>query len=299
MSAGPWQNYAPQPAQTPQAPAQSGPWANYAPQGASQATQPQSWADTAAQYAVAAGHFLKNMVPHPAAPPPLPAQNAEEWQKLSPQQKQDFGKQVSDWQAKNMVGSVNIAAGFMGAPKAASAAGAAAGKVADFAAPSSRLLEPAQQAFQNVMSKAKDVPVDVSGPGNAALKIGELSQRGHTMPKVIRDFLKRVTDPAQGDLTYQEARDFYSKAGEITSDEARKMSPSIRFWLNKFRGALGEANEDAAATVGQGGNYTSAMTDYARGKAMQAARSRVAKIGLKYVLPAGVGGALAKDYLGH
>src|SRR5689334_657297 len=86
-----------------------------------------SWLDTVTDYAKSAGHFLQNIAPHPAAPPVLPAQNAEEWAKLTPEQKQDFTKQVSDWQAKNMVGSMNLAAGFMGGKEGLQMVGKAAG----------------------------------------------------------------------------------------------------------------------------------------------------------------------------
>ena len=75
--------------------------------------QPQGWGDTVERYALAAGHFLKSVLPHPEAPPALPASTPEDWAKLTTDQKQAFSKQLSDWETRQAGQSANIATGFM------------------------------------------------------------------------------------------------------------------------------------------------------------------------------------------
>ena len=63
--------------------------------------------------------------------------------------------------------------------------------------------------------------------------IGDCRRSGGTMPKVLRDFIKRTTDPNQGPLTYEEARQFYSNAStRLSAEEAapnRKLRPTPRW----------------------------------------------------------------------
>jgi hypothetical protein len=37
--------------------------------------------------------------------------------------------------------------------------------------------------------------VDITAPGNKALEIADYASSGGTMPKVVRDFINRTTDP--------------------------------------------------------------------------------------------------------
>lgn len=118
--------------------------------------------------------------------------------------------------------------------------------------------------FQQVMAVAKDAPVDISGPGNAALRIMQLSERGGTMPKAVRDLLKRVTDPEKGPLRYEEARDFASNISRLSADEFNRLTPALKREVGNLRVTLNHAIEKTAASVGQGKTYQSAMKEYRR-----------------------------------
>ena len=124
--------------------------------------------------------------------------------------------------------------------------------------------ERAGQKFQQVMSVARHNPVDVAGPGNVALEIDKLAQSGGWLPKVVRDFLKRTTDPAKGPLTYEEARAFYSNATRLSVDEMKRLTPNAKRMIGKFTQALGDSVKGAASDAGQLEKYNSAMKEYYR-----------------------------------
>lgn len=122
----------------------------------------------------------------------------------------------------------------------------------------------AGQNFQRVMSKAGNVPVDISAPGNVALRIQQLADRGAPMPQVVRKFLLRVTDPSKPPMVYEELRDFASNVSRLSVDEQRRLSPVVRMELGNLRSALNHAAGKAAAAVGEGERYASAMKEYAQ-----------------------------------
>ena len=117
--------------------------------------------------------------------------------------------------------------------------------------------------FQEVMRAVGDKSVDIARPGDAALRITELAERGSAMPKVVRDFLRRSTDPGKGDITYKEARDFYSNISRLSADEMKRLSPVIKRELGGLRESLKEALAKTAASGGKERVYRSAMREYA------------------------------------
>lgn len=134
--------------------------------------------------------------------------------------------------------------------------------------------------FETVMKAAHTRPVDVSQAGDVALRIQELADRGSSMPMVVRKFLKRVTDPAQGDLTYKEARDFYHNISRLSANEVQRLTPVVHREVNALRVALNQALERTAAGVGKGKEYAEAMSEYrraARGREMVDAVGNAAK----------------------
>lgn len=163
----------------------------------------------------------------------------------------------------------------------------------------STALKKAGQGFQEVMGAAKSVPVDVSTPGNTALQIQKLAESGGAMPKVIRDFVKRVTDPSKAPLTYEEARDFYSNASRLSADEAQRLTPVMKRWVGQFRSDLGDSISQAASQVGKGDVYQDAMQGYAQGMRQQdfvnLLKNAAVKT-VKYGLPTGIG-ATAGGYV--
>lgn len=122
----------------------------------------------------------------------------------------------------------------------------------------------AGRALGQVKQVAGEVPVNVNEAGDVALRIKDLADRGASMPKVIRNFLSRVTDPEGAPVTFAEARDFYSNASKLSAAEGQRMIPAVRREVALFTQALGRSITETAASVGQGGKFTGAMTEYAR-----------------------------------
>jgi hypothetical protein len=118
--------------------------------------------------------------------------------------------------------------------------------------------------FQEVMGAAKNVPVNVSDPGNVALRIQQLAERGGSMPKVARDFLRRVTDPTKPSMTYEEARDFYHNISRLSADEFNRLTPVMKREVGNLRVALNRSIEGAAQQAGKLAEYRAAMAEYAR-----------------------------------
>jgi hypothetical protein len=137
----------------------------------------------------------------------------------------------------------------------------AGGKAAIEAIPSAAK---AGAKFQSVMRAAKDVPIDITNPGNVALRIQELAERGGSMPMAVRKFLTRVTDPDKAPMVYEEARDFASNISRLSANEFQRLTPAIQREVAGMRVALNKSVADAAATAGKGHEYAEAMTEYAK-----------------------------------
>ncbi len=159
----------------------------------------------------------------------------------------------------------------------------------------------AGRTFQTVMSAAKDVPLDVAGPGNAALEIQQLGSRGGTTPRAVTQFMRRITDPAQSPMTYQEGRDWASNISRLSADEYNRLTPVIKKAMGNFRTELSGSLRGAADTVGQGEAYQNAMKEYAQAKQIQDVLSTVGhgiQRGLPYASGAGLGYLLAQKLSG-
>jgi hypothetical protein len=159
--------------------------------------------------------------------------------------------------------------------------------------------ERAGEAFSQIMSAAHDVPVNVTKPGNTALRIQDLANSGGSMPKVVRDFLKRVTDPDKGPLTYAEARDFYSNATRLSADEAQRLTGSMKLQVAKFTSDLDAAISGAADRVGKLDQYRKAMGEYHSAMRLQALGQGVkdAAVSTAAKAAAGAGAGAVGGYL--
>lgn len=163
----------------------------------------------------------------------------------------------------------------------------------------------AGRGFQEVMSAARHVPVDVNAPGQVALRIQELADRGASMPMVVRKFLGRITDPAKADLTYEEARDFASNISRLSADEYGRLTPVIAREVASLRASLNQAIGGAAAKAGKLAEYRSAMSEYASAMHLQQMITDAlegAKRALPYASAVGAGQWLSKkmqNYLGE
>src|SRR5208282_170156 len=164
-------------------------------------------------------------------------------------------------------------------PAASEGAGKLAAAIGERVTPSGMMAR-AGRGFQEVMGAAKNVPVSLKGAGDAALEIETQARSGGSMPKVIRDFLRRATDPQQGEMTYEEARRFYSNASRLSADEMGRLTPNMRRLVGQFTKNLGTGIEDAAGKAGKLPEYTEAMQGYRRGAQLKGAIQSAKKIAL-------------------
>jgi hypothetical protein len=111
--------------------------------------------------------------------------------------------------------------------------------------------------------------VAVEGAGQAALSAQEMQQAGRTMPRVMQRFLQRVTAPNAAPLTYDEARQFESAAGDLSANENAALASGMRRQLNQFRGQLRQAIQQTADDAGVGQQYSQGITDYATAKRLE------------------------------
>jgi hypothetical protein len=147
------------------------------------------------------------------------------------------------------------------------------------------------------MEAAGHVPIDAGAAGNVALEADRLARSGGAMPKVLRDFIKRATDPDQGPITYAEARDFYSNATRLSADEFNRLTPVIRRQVGQFTQVLGNALADAAAQAGKLPEYQQAMREYARASSLRQFGQDAGSFLVKRALPVGVGGYVVDQWL--
>ena len=122
----------------------------------------------------------------------------------------------------------------------------------------------AGRLFGEVQASAGSMPIDVQAPGDVALRMRDMASLGGRLPKVVKDFITRATDPTkQGPITFEEGRDFYSNAGgRLSVDEINKMTPQMRRALGEFSSALNSSLTEVADAAGKGPEYLDAMRQY-------------------------------------
>jgi hypothetical protein len=170
------------------------------------------------------------------------------------------------------------------------------GAGAKAAAPGNRMRK-AGALIEEVTAKAGDMAVDVTKVGNQALRIEQLAERGGVKPKVVRDFLKRITDPEKGPLTFNEARDFYNNASRLTRSEAGRLTAPLRRELVQFTRHMHNSLLDAAEAAGKGEQYSRGIKNYASAAKWARRFKKVKPIAQKAALGAlTTGGAGAVGY---
>lgn len=147
--------------------------------------------------------------------------------------------------------------------------------------------------FSEASSAAGETPIDLSRPGNTALKIKDMSEAGGSMPKVIRDFIRRNTDPSKPPLTYDEARQFYSNASRLSADEGMRLTPQMKRMLGQFTNDLGESISQTAEQAGVGPQYQGAMKQYRQAAKLEDMVDSLKKNAIKIGLGAAGTGAAA------
>lgn len=171
--------------------------------------------------------------------------------------------------------------------------------VAEMAIPVAKTIEAIPSAvragrlFQDVMSVAKEVPINVEAPGQAALKIMDIAEQGGgSLPQPVRQFLNWVTNPAKEPMNYEVARRFASGISRLSANEMGRLSPVVAREIASLRVALNKSVADAAGSVGKGIEHAKAMTEYAKAKQLQGAIDEVLA-GAKSALPKAIGGGAA------
>ena len=102
------------------------------------------------------------------------------------------------------------------------------------------------------------------------------------MPKVMKDFIKRTTDPNLGDLTHSEARQFLSNAGQrLSTDERMKLTPMATRYLSLFASSLDDAIRWTAEAAGVLDDYTNAVDEYRKAMKLNDAWEAVKEQGVR------------------
>lgn len=122
----------------------------------------------------------------------------------------------------------------------------------------------AGQNIQAASQAAKGAPVNVEKVGQEGLRALELQAAGGSMPRAASQFMRRVTDPKAPDLTFEEARDFYSNLSRLSTNEFGRLNPTMQRQIGTMRQALHEALVESAETVGKGGQYARGISEYAK-----------------------------------
>jgi hypothetical protein len=243
-------------------------------------------------------------------------------QRLSEFAARGQGKGVGDFMASAPLGALRVAKGtseipqgkiWEGTKNVLGGAAEAATMPSMFFAPeatsaASKLLpstEKAGKLLESVEQAAGHVPLDLKGPGKAAMEIVENAKSGGTRPKVIADFMRRISDQTRPPLTYAEARKFYENAiSKFAPDiHGNPLKGKPRYMLAKFAKSLDQAIQGAAEKVGKGQEYAEAMRKYHSASkfesAAKAAKSKAGRMaGAAAVGAAGAAGAkTAYDWL--
>jgi hypothetical protein len=157
-------------------------------------------------------------------------------------------------------------------------------------------------AFEKLREVAGTWRIGWTKPGNIALEASDFAEKGNFLPAVLRRFVQRVTGPGKTEMTYDEARDFYSTASRLTADQQAKIAPKMRMYLARFTQALGQEIETAAQKAGKLQEYKSAMRDYHIASGLEEAATSIRDAAVKKIIPwsvyAYVAGKLAKSMIG-
>ena len=148
--------------------------------------------------------------------------------------------------------------------------------------------------FQDVMGAARNLPVDMSAPGNAALRVAEMAQHGGGTewgPAPVRQLIRYITDPKKPQMTYEVARDFASNISRLSARELASIPPAMKREIQELRVVLNEAVAQTAQKAGKGAEYKAAMREYAQAMRLRDIGDKTVK-GAKKALPiATAGGA--------
>jgi len=97
----------------------------------------------------------------------------------------------------------------------------------------------AGERFQQLESAIGKNPIDVTEPGQLALKLEKLKEAGTSVPGVVGKFIDRVKASDKRRLTYSEARQFYKNMGDLSAAEKSSLNKQMRYFINDYGCLLG------------------------------------------------------------
>ena len=136
-----------------------------------------------------------------------------------------------------------------------------------------------------------------------ARRMVDLTEAGHGNPPApVAQFLKRMAVKFEGEqatrlparLTFQEARDMYSAARNLTRNQLDNLTGKMGSEVIKFASALGDSLQNAAQSLGQGEKYAAAMKEYRNAKTVGDVVDVAKRYGIRIGLGGLIGGAAAK-----
>lgn len=147
--------------------------------------------------------------------------------------------------------------------------------------------------FSEVMGAAKGLPINEIPVAQQAMRIKEFASHGATMPKAVNDFLRYVSNPNQGQMTYETGRDFLVNLGRLSVSERMAMNPPMQREVAIMTGNLAKSVADAANAAGKGQVYAQAMKEYGQAKQLQSVYDAFLAGAKKGALPAAIAGGAA------
>lgn len=194
------------------------------------------------------------------------------------------------------------------APEAAEGASAlpsAAGKAFSSLIPSTAR---AGEKLNQVMSVAKDIPLDLPTIRNSLTEITKLAARGGDMPTSAGKLAKRIAFNPEGEvvkdipanLTYEEARDFYHNIGDDIASSLDAKKKTMARALSILKNNLGQEIQNATAKQITNPElpetYRSAMAEYHHASQLRDFLNDALQYSVRY-LPWAAGAYLAKNYI--
>jgi hypothetical protein len=213
----------------------------------------------------------------------------------------ELGQEGKRWQGtKDVVGgtldAVQIPAAFAGGEGVevgAAGAAKAVGKVGEAAEAAGKIIPSAKRAGETMEQLRAAIgthPVEITDElSKAATRVQELADNGNTMPSAARKFIIRITDPEKGHLTYNEARDFMTKFGNMTGEEQSTIAPAMKGQMKQLGGALKNAVEATASRGGKLEDFQNSMNEYRRSVTLQKAMDIVKEYGTKAAITGAAG----------
>jgi hypothetical protein len=143
--------------------------------------------------------------------------------------------------------------------------------------------------FTKALTAARNIPIDLTEPGNAAMQAQQLGSTGAQLPKVISDYAKYPVDPVKP-MTYEIGRDFAKNAGDVAYGERALLNEQMKMHVEDFRRAMNDSNRVAAEKAGVVNEYDAAMKEYAKASNLEERNAIIKKWAGRIAVSAALGG---------